>query len=761
MSKGRIHPDDIAMVRERTPIEEVVAARVTLRRVGSGLSGLCPFHDESSPSFNVSPNRGLYHCFGCGEGGDVIAFVQKTEGLSFVEAVEKLADKAGIELRYLGADPSYQAPPPGQRARLLDAHRVAQAFYLPLLHTADGAELGRKYLEERGFTDADITSFEIGYAPKEFDGLLKTLKAKGFTEEEAVLSGLAVKNDNGKVYDRFRGRLVWPIRDQTGEIIGYGARRLSEDDKGPKWLNTPETPIYHKSEVLYGIDRARKAIAADRVAVIVEGYGDVMAMHLSGVPYAVATCGTAFGESHTKVVRRLLRDDTGGRVIFTFDGDEPGQKAALRAFKENNKFASQTYVAIAPDNMDPLDLRLQRGDDAVRALVASAVPLVEFVLKSTMKSFDLASSEGRTNALRTLAPIVGDIKDPVLRAEYVRQVAGWLALPEHSVSQAVAWANKQKGEQAERDAAWGEEVAASRAATAEAPVVVASLPHPNPADPTLANEREALKCLLQSPVHARQALQGVGADTFTHPTYRAVYEAVMAAPAPSEGHETQFVVQVADSLADPMAKRVVSELAVEVLKSGAVGVSEFVHDVLLRLRDRDMERQISGLKVRMNQVAQAEQMPLLQEIMGLEKQRRDLRHATAVESVVVSPVNLLEARITRMGGQVSVEEVSPAGESIWVDADPVQGEPAAAAPVTPAEAVETVEESLSAEVVNTLDTVDIVDVPAPAPVEVPVGDHADSLLSEMFGAEYIESEEAKKPAEPVNPTSPAYDDDLF
>ena len=426
---ARIKDTDIALVRDRSRVDEVIGQVVTLKSAGGGsLKGLCPFHDERSPSFHVTPSKGLWHCFGCQEGGDVFAFVQQHDHLSFSEAVEKLASQFGIELHYEQGGSSSTDKLRGLRTRLAEAHKEAAAFYVDQLQGSDAA-VARQFLTDRRFTKEDAEHFGVGYSPQGWDGLTNHLRARGFTNEELVKGGLAVQGNRGP-YDRFRGRLMWPIRELSGDVVGFGARKLHEDDQGPKYLNTPETPLYHKSQVLYGIDLARKEISKSQQAVIVEGYTDVMAAHLSGVPTAVATCGTAFGVDHIKVLRRLLLDQEAsrGEVIFTFDGDAAGRKAALKAYGEDQRFVSQTYVAIESEGRDPCDLRIDKGPEAVRELIASRVPLFEFVIRSTIDGFDLDAAEGRVGALRAVAPVIGGIRDKALRPEYARLVAGWLGL---------------------------------------------------------------------------------------------------------------------------------------------------------------------------------------------------------------------------------------------------------------------------------------------------------------------------------------------
>lgn len=439
---GLIRRSDIDEVRSRTNIADIVGDYVTLKSAGVGsLKGLCPFHEERSPSFHVRPQVGLYHCFGCNEGGDVFSFLQKMDHVTFAEAVERLAGRLGFELHY---EDGRAAADHGNRARLLAANAAAEKFFQEQLATP-AAQIGRDFLGARGFGPDAAARFGIGFAPKSFSALGDALTSQGFTREELLASGLLSANERGSAYDRFRGRLIWPIRDVTGATVGFGARKLlsDDDDKGPKYLNTPETAVYHKSQVLYGLDLARRDIAKGKQVVVVEGYTDVMACHLAGVTTAVATCGTSFGVDHIKVIRRVLGDvdnaDTAGtgEVVFTFDPDEAGQKAASRAFAEEQRFAAQTFVAVAPDGLDPSDLRTQRGDEAVRRLIESRKPMFEFMIRRVLVRFDLDTVEGRVAALRAAAPVVAGIRDRALEAGYVRNLAGWLGMDPGEVGRAV------------------------------------------------------------------------------------------------------------------------------------------------------------------------------------------------------------------------------------------------------------------------------------------------------------------------------------
>ena len=448
---GRIRDDDIAVVREKARIDDVVSQYVTLKNAGGGSQkGLCPFHDEKSPSFNVNPSRGFYHCFGCNESGDVISFLMKIDGLSFTETVERLADKYGVQLRREEGDARDERPKGPQRGRLIEANRVAQEFYAEQLGTPDAA-VARQFLLGRGFDQAAAETFGVGFAPREGEALFRHLRARGFSQEEAVEAGLVAIGRSA--YDRFRGRLLWPIRDAPGDTIGFGARRIFDDDRiEAKYLNTPETRIYKKSQVLYGLDLARRDIARSSQAVIVEGYTDVMACHLAGVGTAVATCGTAFGDDHSKVLRRFLNDheEFRGEVIFTFDGDAAGQKAALRAFGGDQNFVSQTYVAVEPDGLDPCDLRIKKGDEAVRELIATRKPLYRFVLANVVTKYDLDRADGRIDALRESARLVSSIRDKSKVDAFAREIAGMIGVDVDEARSEVRRAASRQGRDSSR-----------------------------------------------------------------------------------------------------------------------------------------------------------------------------------------------------------------------------------------------------------------------------------------------------------------------
>ena len=659
---GLIKREDIDAVRERIRIEDVVGEHVTLKSGGAGsMKGLCPFHDERTPSFNVRPQLGLWHCFGCGEGGDVISFVQKINHLPFTEAVEYLAGRVGVQLRYEeGGGPVTHGVEPGTRQRLLEANRLAEAWFREQLATP-AAQAGRGFLGGRAFGPEEAARFGVGYAPAGWDALANMLRSRGFTEHELVASGLCGRGGAGgsRVYDRFRDRLMWPIRDVTGATVGFGGRRLSDEDATvPKYLNTPETAIYHKSQVLYGLDLAKRDIARDHRVVVVEGYTDVMAAHLSGVTNAVATCGTAFGADHVRIVRRLLGDSAdpsagvmagnrarGGEVVFTFDGDAAGRKAALRAYGEDQHFAAQTFVAVDPHGYDPCDLRLAEGNDAIPRLLERRVPLFEFVIRACLADLDLDTAEGRVHGLRSAAPVIAGIRDRALRREYTRRLAGWLGMPDSEAVGAVR-AAERRGAGGPGPAGAGPEAAATGSAPSGLPPV---------SDPVTRLERQALEVIVQMPVVAAR----VGADdispvAFSAPVHRAVFEAIEAAGGAGEVPGLISRAEASGLARDAAVNRATVHW-IEQVRAGAIGpvsaavtelavaplplapprgtgepdpyvVERYARGVLSALARTGINRQLAELRARHRRMSADDKdyREVFEQIVGLENRRMQI-----------------------------------------------------------------------------------------------------------------------------------------
>jgi DNA primase len=612
---GRIRDEDITLLRERVSIVDVVSDHVTLKPAGGGnLKGLCPFHDEKTPSFQVKPSQGVYYCFGCASGGDTIRFVMEIDHLSFVEAVERLAARSGIELRYQEAGPA-PVRQTGLRQRLVAAHAEAAAFYAEQL-VGPGARPAREFLAARGFDRAAAERYGCGFAPDAWDHLTRHLRAKGYTGQELVTAGLSREARSGSLIDRFRRRLLWPIREITGDVIGFGARKLFEDDD-PKYLNTPETPIYKKSHVLYGIDLAKREIAKQGKVVIVEGYTDVMACHLADVPTAVATCGTAFGADHIGVLRRLLMDVDAytGEIIFTFDGDAAGQKAALRAFEDEQKFMAQTYIAVSPDGMDPCELRLSRGDAAVRDLVARREPLIDFAMRAHAARYDLDTVPGRIGAARAVAPLVGRLKDRSLRDQYINRMAGMLGVD-------VELARREVG--AVGGGGW----------RGPAPGPGAKAPNSTVDGAEAAVEREALKLALQAPALTGPMFDAIGAEAYGNPVHAAVREAIALAGGAGGGAVgAVWTEKVRDACTDLAGKALVTELSVERLRIDHEPDPRYVDQTLTRLQIPPVNRRLREIKSKLQRLnpvtAREEYLSLAGELFSLEQHARALRERAA------------------------------------------------------------------------------------------------------------------------------------
>jgi len=620
---GLIREEDIALVRERADLADIIGQYVTLKPAGGGaFKGLCPFHDEKTPSFHVRPGRG-YMCFGCGEGGDVFSFVMKHDGLAFAQAVEYLADRTGIELRRIEGDDRGPRRDGTSRQRLIEANRLAATFYSEQLDRPSAVP-ARQFLDERGFDKEAAERFGLGFAPRDGEALYKHLRQKQFTDGELVAAGLVAQGQRGH-YDRFRGRLLWPIRDTARETIGFGARRIFDDDRiEAKYLNTPETTLYKKSGVLYGLDLARHDIGRTSQAVVVEGYTDVMACHLAGVTTAVASCGTAFGEEHGRVLRRLLNDheEFRGEIIFTFDGDEAGQKAAMKAFEGDQQFVAQTYVAVEPDGLDPCDLRLRSGDAAVRELIARRVPLYRFVLGNVISRYDLDRADGRVDALRAAARLVASVRDRSKVEAFARELAGMVGLD-------VEEARAEVRRAASRPSAPRQRPGATPLAAESAPTP----PMPDLGEPRFSLERETLKLVVQQPAVVAPHVADVGANDFTHPAYRAVWETVAALGGPAAAPEPEvWVAKLRDTIAGGQLSEVLvpvlNALAVESVRSTAAEDAYAVANVN-RLLELTVLRRISEVKSKLQRTnpvdESVEYNRMFGELVALESRRRSLR----------------------------------------------------------------------------------------------------------------------------------------
>jgi DNA primase len=613
---GKISARDIEEVKARVNIADVVGGYVALKPSSAGsLKGLCPFHQEKSPSFNVRPLQGFYHCFGCGAGGDVYKFLQEMESLSFYEAVENLAGKVGFTLTY---EAGAKGPDQGQKARIFEANQLAAKYFQDQLMT-DAAIPGRDFLKSRGFDKQAAELFGVGFAPKGWNNLTDHLKAAGFTEEELITASLSSKGERG-LYDKFRGRLIWPIRDTSNQVIGFGARKLFDDDQGPKYLNTSETPVYHKSAVLYGIDLAKKEISKSQKVVVVEGYTDVMACHLAGVTTAVATCGTAFGDEHIRILNRMLAAnvDSPAEVIFTFDPDEAGQKAAMRAFADADKFHANSFIAVGPEGLDPSDLRVQKGDEAVVLMIENKKPIYEFAIKQKMKNFNLESVEGRVGAARASAAVIATIRDSALRSVYIRELANWVNLDLSEVTVLVDRAIKEKVVQA---------VAPLRQDQVPEAPEETSFQAPDLKDPVVRFERQLLEVLTQQPLRvSKEVMAELLASDFLAGVHAAIARGLAKSLEAKDG--TNWLATIAQNV-DPALHGTLRSLAATELPAGNdEEVSRYVSGVVNSGFINLLTRQKLSMQAVLRQLDPSETEKIAEvqkELMSIEQRRRSLQ----------------------------------------------------------------------------------------------------------------------------------------
>jgi DNA primase len=512
--RGRIRAEDLDLLRERISIVEVAGDHLQLRRVGRRYVARCPFHDEKTASFSIEPAKNLFHCFGCHEGGDVFTLVQRLEGLDFFEAAEKLAARFGVQLRYEEVSPQRREELARKR-RMQEAMAAAAAFFHDQLKNAPDASEARRYLlEERGFGRDTLEMFEVGFAPAARTALLTHLRAQGFKDDVLVACNLAIQTEESGVVDRFRGRITFPIRDRSGGVIGFGARRLGETD-GPKYLNTSETPLYRKSEVLYGLDRAARSIVRDDAAILVEGYTDVIALHAAGIDTAVASCGTAVGAEHLKVLKSL-----GHQLIVCLDADDAGGAAAEAVFTklggEAERHGLELRAVVMPPGSDPADVA-SRGAEGFRALLDHAIPLVELVLVREAGRYKTGDPQARARALQAGLQHLAKVSDPVVVRAAARTFADRIG-----VDPAVLFV--------ELDRVRG----GGGASTGSAETVLKR------ASAQARREQQLLKLAAQQPELLEPHADAISVESFTVPEHARTWEALRAGTDPARVEDVEL-----------------------------------------------------------------------------------------------------------------------------------------------------------------------------------------------------------------------------
>ncbi len=616
---GRIVKDDIETLRQQADIVTVVGDYTTLKRAGRSFKGLCPFHSERTPSFNVTPEGNFYTCFGCGESGDIYDFLMRIEGLEFPEAVEQLARRSGFTLRYEQMS-SRERRAVGERSRLVAVTAAARDYFTRMLYEEEG-RVARDYLKSRGFGKAEADTFELGFAPNRWESLARALTAEGIDERDLVTTGLAVRNDRGGLRDRFRGRLIFPIHDPGGDVIGFGGRILPELDYGdfepPKYLNSAETPLYKKNRVLYGVRQARSDIVRAEQVLVCEGYTDVMALHQAGFANAVATCGTAVGVEHLRMIARYA-----STVVLAFDGDAAGVAAAERAWDaalevgDGGKGAALDLRVLAlPETQDPADLAAELGADGMRAAVADATPVVPFVIRHRLATADLSTEAGRTAALRHALEVLGREPDADLRREWARtEIADRVGL---SYGFVAASAGRQG---IDLDVHEGVALRTVRSTAGDRGAVGGDR-----ARSRAKLERSVLRAALQQPHLLPDEWHELTEDDLTHPRAKAVWRAIDGAG--GAGVELTAILDRAD---DDEVRTTLRELALEddpELADDGSAAAVVVGRVRRMLADRieAEETRLRATLAELNHATDRDRMLEIQRELGeLNRRRREL-----------------------------------------------------------------------------------------------------------------------------------------
>ena len=607
MARGRIRDEDIEQLRERVDIVEVISDYVQLKKAGRLFKGLCPFHDEKTPSFMVDPAKQLYHCFGCGEGGNVFTFLRKKEGLEFREAAEKLASRVGFTLHYEGVSREAAAAE-GRKERLYRINQWAAEVYHRVLTAGEAAGAARKYLASRGIGEEAVRQFKLGFAPDRWDFLYRQAVQQGFAASDFLAAGLGLQGERG-TYDRFRGRIVFPIQDLQERVVAFGGRILGEGEgekrNQPKYLNSPETPVYVKSRHLYALNLSRREIVREGFALLVEGYTDVIGLWQAGIRNVAATLGTALGEEHLRLLSRLTE-----RVILAFDADAAGISASERGLDFYSRFDLDLRVMRLEEGMDPAEYVLRRGPREFLRRVEESVPLVDFCLEKVLSAHDPSDNNSRLRGVKRAVYLVANLGRDIDHERYVKEIADWAGSGYQAVLDLY---RRAAGRQA------GERTAA------ESSILV---------PPHLRAERELLRLLLHHPYLVERAREELDAGLFEDRHSRLILEALLGARTEDQDGE-RLVMAALQSLEAEAVRNTATALIFD--SSGNVDnvrreEADIIYgDLLASLKELYIERQIRRLKKELEELSLAplrdheREQELAEEIYSLERLKRELR----------------------------------------------------------------------------------------------------------------------------------------
>jgi len=599
---GLIKEDDLEQIKDRANIVDIISEQVILKKAGRTYKGLCPFHQEKTASFSVDPAKQLFHCFGCGEGGDVISFVMKTEGLDFTEAVESLARRLGYAIHYSQVNNKAI----GVKQKLFDINAAAADYFSRALFSRGGRD-ARDYLKSRGFNKAIAETMSLGFAPDTWEGLKKYLLDRGFSEADILKAALVSRSDGGKVFDRFRGRLIFPIKDIQGRVVGFGARTLSGGT--PKYLNSAETPVYRKGSMFYGLNQAKTAISTQGTAIIVEGYTDLLALKISGFDNVVATCGTAFTLDHFKLISRFTED-----IIFVFDGDNAGITAAERGLelveqmrlpgdnalkKILNSHKIGVKVLVLPEDMDPADYLNKNGAESFRSLISAAKPFTDFYLERIMKRYELSDPNERRKAVSESLLFIKSLSSAVAQEEYLKRTA--------EIAN-VSLETLQIDFKSIGDNRPHKKTKSNRKETPNKLIRNAS---------SLA-ETEMLKLILQNPVKSA-FLKELEPTDWQNQGYKQLFTVLKSK---LEGKGKLNVRDIVHELDDSQKNLVVSLMMEPIL---AEDKDRYFLSIYFKIKELSLERRIKGMISELSKAAPEEQKALEKKILELQNQRREMR----------------------------------------------------------------------------------------------------------------------------------------
>lgn len=609
MAGGRIRDEDIERLREQVDIVEVISEYVQLKKAGRLFKGLCPFHDEKTPSFMVDPAKQLYHCFGCGEGGDVFTFLRKREGLEFREAVERLASRVGFTLHYQGGARE-SGGPEGRRARLYRMNQWAAEVYHRVLVEGEEGEAARRYLKSRGIDEESVRFFGLGYAPPKWDFLYRQAMRRGFEAQDFLASGLGLRGERG-VYDRFRGRVIFPIRDLQDRVVAFGGRTLGEEQ--PKYLNSPETPLYVKSRHLYALNHSRREMVKEGFALLVEGYTDVILLWQHGIRNVAATLGTALGQEHFRLLSRLTE-----RVVLAFDADRAGVSASLRGLDLQKDFNLDLRVIILDEGADPADFVTSHGAEEFKRRVEESVPLVDFCLRKVLEEHDPKDTNARLRGVRRAVSLVAELGGDIDQERHIRAIADWAGSSYQAV-QELYWRARGRS-------------------SGPAPAAESSILLP----PQKRAERELLRLLLHQPFLVERALEEVDPSLFEDGDCSRLFSAILEADR-EEGGERGIEERRMGRLVESLDSGSARNLATALILDGSGNVDNMdtenavmvYNDLLATLKGFYLERQIRRLRQELEGLSSAphrdheRERELSEEIYSLERLKRELRKGRA------------------------------------------------------------------------------------------------------------------------------------